>query len=135
MHRHFILITYTTVGTNFLNEASQFYDNLLGLLGAKRVMDFDRGFAWAVAQDQPMFGLMTPFDEGGATIGNGSMVALSADDRKTVDKMHALALEMGGADEGGPADRGEGFYAAYFRDLDGNKLCVVCIDKPEEVSD
>ena len=28
----------------------------------------------------------------------------------------------GGTDEGPPGPRGEGFYAGYFRDPDGNKL-------------
>lgn len=124
------MISYTTVGTNFLNESSQFYDHILGLLGAKRVMEFDRGFAWAVAQDQPMFCLMTPFDEHKATISNGSMVALSAENREVVDKMHAMAIELGGADEGPPGERSEGFYAAYFRDLDGNKICITHIEMP-----
>lgn len=122
------MITYTTVGTNYLNESSQFYDLILGLLGAKRVMEFYRGFAWAVAQDQPMFSVMTPFDEQKATIGNGSMVALRAENRKVVDNMHVMAIKLGGADEGPPGERSEGFYAAYFRDLDGNKIGVICID-------
>jgi len=128
------LISYTTVGTNYLNESSQFYDLILGLLGAKRVMEFDRGFAWAVAQDQPMFSVMTPFDEHKATIGNGSMVALNAENREVVDKMHAMAIELGGADEGPPGERSEGFYAAYFRDLDGNKICITHIEIPETES-
>ena len=50
------------------------------------------------------------------------MVALEASDRAQVDRLHALALDMGGTCEGAPGERFEGFYAAYFRDRDGNKL-------------
>ena len=41
--------------------------------------------------------------------------------------MHARALELGGTDEGAPGERWPGFYAGYFRDLDGNKLNVCWI--------
>jgi predicted lactoylglutathione lyase len=57
------------------------------------------------------------------------MVGIAADSRETVDRIHKKALELGGTDEGNPglrAEGGEGFYAAYFRDLDGNKLDVFC---------
>jgi predicted lactoylglutathione lyase len=50
------------------------------------------------------------------------MVALEAKNPAQVDRLHAIALENGGTDEGAPGERGEGFYAAYFRDPDGNKL-------------
>jgi predicted lactoylglutathione lyase len=39
-----------------------------------------------------------------------------------VDAIHRKALQLGARDEGAPGPRGDGFYAAYFRDLDGNKL-------------
>jgi predicted lactoylglutathione lyase len=67
--------------------------------------------------------LTQPFDGQPMSVGNGVMVALAADDRAQVDRIHKLALALGGADEGAPGPRGDsGFYAAYFRDLDGNKL-------------
>ena len=56
--------------------------------------------------------------------GNGNMIALRCPNRDKVNELHAKALALGGADEGAPGDRGGGFYGAYFRDLDGNKLCV-----------
>ena len=55
------------------------------------------------------------------------MVALSVSSRDKVDTLHKLALELGGTDEGAPGERGDGFYAAYFRDLDGNKLNCFCM--------
>jgi len=50
------------------------------------------------------------------------MVALAAKDRAQVDRLYNLAMSMGATDEGAPGQRWPGFYAAYFRDLDGNKL-------------
>jgi predicted lactoylglutathione lyase len=65
-----------------------------------------------------------PFDGNAATGGNGVMVALMAKDRAQVDAVHALALSLGGVDEGAPGRRGARFYGGYFRDLDGNKFNV-----------
>jgi catechol 2,3-dioxygenase-like lactoylglutathione lyase family enzyme len=118
------MISYTTLGTNDLPRAAAYDDELFAVLGAKRLMDFGRGHAWGVSMSQPMFGVMLPFDGKAAAAGNGTMVALIAPDRTTVDAMHAKALAMGSVDEGATGPRGEGFYAAYFRDLDGNKLNV-----------
>jgi len=50
------------------------------------------------------------------------------DSTDKVDKLHEKAMEMGAEDEGAPGPRGDsGFYAGYFRDLDGNKLNCFCI--------
>ena len=81
--------------------------------------------AWGTPGGGAGLGLTRPFNGQLATIGNGVMVALAAKDREQVDRLHALALSLGGTDEGAPGVRGGGnFYAAYFRDLDGNKLNV-----------
>ena len=117
------MIGYVTVGTNDLPRAVAFYDALLGAMGAKRLMEFDRGVAWGVSMTQPSLGVMKPFDGQPATRGNGTMVALVVDSRDKVDALYRKALELGGTDEGPAGPRGEGFYGGYFRDLDGNKLC------------
>ena len=70
----------------------------------------------------PGIGVCKPFDEKPATHGNGTMVAIVVDSKEKVDQLYALALKLGATDEGKPGPRGEGFYAAYWRDLDGNKL-------------
>ena len=116
------MIGYVTLGTNDLPRALAFYDALLGQLGAKRIMDFDRGVAYGKDMNSPAVGIMKPFDGKPATIGNGVMVAFAVDNREKVDSIYNLALSLGGTDEGKPGPRGDGFYAAYFRDLDGNKL-------------
>jgi catechol 2,3-dioxygenase-like lactoylglutathione lyase family enzyme len=121
------MIGYVTLGTNDLPRACAFYDALLGQLGAKRIMEGDRFVAWGVSPKTPSLGVIKPFDGRAATAGNGTMVALVVDARAKVDALHAKALSLGGADEGAPGDRGGGFYAAYFRDLDGNKLNVFCM--------
>jgi catechol 2,3-dioxygenase-like lactoylglutathione lyase family enzyme len=116
------MIGYTTLGTNDLPRAAAFYDELFAVLGIKRIMDFGSGYAWGTTMDQPGFGLMKPFNGQPATVGNGVMIALVCQTQDQVKALHAKALALGGADEGAPGPRGEGFYAAYFRDLDGNKL-------------
>lgn len=122
------MIGYVTLGTNDLPRATAFYDALLGEIGIKRIMDFSpRGFAWGSAMDKPALGIMTPYDQRPATAGNGTMVAIVVDSREKVDRVWRKALDLGGKDEGAAGARGEGFYAGYFRDLDGNKLNVFCM--------
>jgi catechol 2,3-dioxygenase-like lactoylglutathione lyase family enzyme len=117
------MIGYVTLGTNDLDRAARFYDALLGELGAGRFMSSDRFVAWAVAPDKPSLGVIKPYDGKPATVGNGTMVALVLDSKAKVDALYKKAMELGATDEGAPGPRGDsGFYAAYFRDLDGNKL-------------
>ncbi len=116
------MIGYTTVGTNDLQRAAKFYDALLAELGAKRGMEMETFIAWATAPGAPMFSVTKPFDGNAATVGNGVMIALAASSKEQVDRIHKKALELGGKDEGAPGERMPGFYAGYFRDLDGNKL-------------
>jgi catechol 2,3-dioxygenase-like lactoylglutathione lyase family enzyme len=118
------MIGYVTIGTNDLPRAAAFYDALLGALGAKRMMENEQFIAWSVRQNSPGLGVTKPFDKQPATVGNGVMVALEGASRAQVDALHRKALELGGTDEGAPGDRGGGFYAGYFRDLDGNKLNI-----------
>jgi predicted lactoylglutathione lyase len=116
------MIGYTTLGTNDIARAGGFYDALLAELGAKRAMEMDSFIAWAVEPGAPMISVIKPYDGKPATVGNGVMVALAASSKEQVDAIHRKALALGGKDEGAPGPRGAGFYAAYFRDLDGNKL-------------
>ncbi len=122
------MIGYVTLGSNDLPRAKAFYDTLLAEIGIQRIMEFGgRGYAWGVAMDKPALAIMKPFDQKPATVGNGVMAAIVVDARDKVDRLHKKALELGGKDEGAVGLRGEGFYAGYFRDLDGNKLNVFCI--------
>ncbi|HEX9473989.1 MAG TPA: VOC family protein [Steroidobacteraceae bacterium] len=116
------MIGYVTLGTNDLARAAAYYDALLADLGASRMMETGQFVAWSVKADQPGLGITKPYDQKAATVGNGVMVALEVDSPARVDAMHRRALQLGGTDEGAPGPRGGGFYAGYFRDLDGNKL-------------
>jgi predicted lactoylglutathione lyase len=116
------MIGYVTLGTNDLKKAAAFYDALLGEIGAKRTMDFGTFIVWGTHPKSPGLALTAPYDKKKATVGNGVMVALGMDSKDKVDKVHKKALALGGTDEGAPGPRGDGFYAGYFRDLDGNKL-------------
>jgi len=118
------MIGYVTVGTGNLARAATFYDALLGTIGAARYMESDRFIAWTVSPTTPAFSVALPFDGKPATVGNGVMVALATSSKEQVEALYKKALELGGKDEGAPGPRGPGFYAAYFRDLDGNKLNV-----------
>lgn len=122
------MIGYITLGTNDLPRAAAFYDALLAELGAKRFMEEDHFVAWATRPDAPGLSVTRPFDGKPATAGNGVMVALQADSPEQVERVHAKALSLGGKDEGAAGPRAEipGFYAGYFRDLDGHKLNVFC---------
>lgn len=116
------MIGYVTIGTNDLNRAAKFYDALLATIGATRFMDTERFIAWASSPTAAGLCLIKPFDGKPATVGNGAMVALVLDSREKVDALYKKAMELGASDEGQPGARGEGFYAGYFRDPDGNKL-------------
>jgi catechol 2,3-dioxygenase-like lactoylglutathione lyase family enzyme len=116
------MIGYVTLGTNDLASASEFYDAIAAEMGVGRMMESDQFIAWGEPGDKAGIGLTLPHDGKPATVGNGVMVALEAKDQAQVDRLHAIALARGGTCEGTPGPRGEGFYAAYFRDRDGNKL-------------
>ena len=124
------MIGYVTLGANDLDRQRSFYADLLATIGAKQLMrEEESGFTvFGVDFGQPAIAVTRPHNGEPATVGNGNMVALTMDTRDKVDAMHASALSLGGSCDGPPGLRGgEGpmaFYAAYFRDPEGNKLCV-----------
>ena len=120
------MIGYVTLGTNNIERAAAFYDALLQELNASRLMETPRFIAWAVVPGEPMISIMKPFDGNAATVGNGVMVALAAEDKQQVQAVYNKAMALGAVDEGAPGPRGP-LYAAYFRDPDGNKLNAYCI--------
>ena len=121
------MIGYVTLGTNDKKRAEKFYDELLKEIGAGRIFASEKITAYAVSPDQPGLGIAMPFDGKPATVGNGAMVALKVANPEKVKSFYNKAIALGAKDEGQPGPRGEhGFYAGYFRDLDGNKLNVFC---------
>ena len=127
------MFSHVTVGCNDLERASAFYDALLLPLGLRRrAVTPDGGPAAAcwVMPDQalPRFYVSLPFDRAAAGAGNGSMAAFAAPSPASVNAAYAAALAAGGTDEGAPGLRphyGPGYYGAYLRDPDGNKVHVV----------
>lgn len=129
------MFSHIYIGTRDFDRALAFYRPLLALLGvAERFCEPDRPWAgWQSSPaPRPLLLLGVPF-EGEHEPGNGQMVALLAASRAQVDAAHALALRLGGRCEGPPGLRPQyhaHYYGAYFRDPDGNKLCVACHDAP-----
>lgn len=120
------MIGYVTLGTKDIKKAAEFYDALLEGVGAKRVFDSEGFVAWSVGKNQPLLSVILPFNGEPSTAGNGTMIGLNADNPDMINKLHAKALDLGGTNEGDPGLRDGGYYCAYFRDLDGNKLNFVC---------
>lgn len=129
------MLGYVTVGTNDLERAARFYDALAAEMGVERMMEFDSFIAWGEPGGPAGIAATKPYDGKPASVGNGMMVALQAADSARVQRLHAVALAHGGSDEGEPGPRGEAdeqgnlFYAAYFRDPDGNKLNAFVMEK------
>ena len=121
------MIGYITLGTNDMKRSAAFYDKLLAEVGAKRVMEQETFIVWGNSPTATALSVTKPFDGKPATVGNGVMVALAVKESAQVDRLYKKALELGAQDEGAAGPRGEGFYAGYFRDPDGNKLNVFCM--------
>ncbi len=124
------MIGYVTLGTNDLERAVAFYDRIAALLDTPRMMEGDTYVAWGTMDGGAGIGIMKPFDGQPASVGNGVMVALAARDQAHVDEIYNTALAHGGTCEGPPGPRGDTFYAAYFRDPDGNKLNAFIMTGP-----
>ncbi len=127
------MFSHVTLGSADLPLAARFYDALLEPLGMKqRMVDPDGGPAslcWVLpGQAMPRFYLIHPFDNRPASPGNGSMVAFLAASDEQVDAAFAGGMAAGGTSEGSPGPRphyGDGYYGAYLRDPDGNKVHIV----------
>ena len=116
------MIGYVTLGASDLPRAAKFYDAIAAEMDTPRMMDFETFIAWGKAGGPAGIAVTKPHDGNAASVGNGVMVALEAKDKDHVHRLYDIALANGGTCEGPPGPRGEGFYAGYFRDPDGNKL-------------
>jgi catechol 2,3-dioxygenase-like lactoylglutathione lyase family enzyme len=133
------MISHTYIGINNFEPAFAFYSKVLSALGLElKFQERDKPWAGWKAPDapRPLFLIGRPYDSNPAGHGNGQMIALLAPDRAAVDEAHALALAHGGACEGPPGLRPHyhpDYYGAYFRDPEGNKLCVCCHDPVQAI--
>jgi lactoylglutathione lyase len=126
------VISHVTVGISDLERALAFYKPVLAELGLHlKFVELENQWAgWmSPGAPRPLFLITKPFNGLPHAAGNGQMVALMADTRAMVDRVYAVALAHSAVCEGPPGPRPHytpDYYGAYFRDLDGNKLCVVC---------
>jgi catechol 2,3-dioxygenase-like lactoylglutathione lyase family enzyme len=126
------MFSHITVGTQNLHFSAVFYDALLIPLGLQRrpvTPDGGPEAACWVSKDHvlPRFYVYSPFNGRPASVGNGAMVAFLAPSKQAVDTSYKAGMQAGGADEGPPGERahyGAGYYGAYLRDPDGNKIHI-----------
>src|SRR5919106_2553657 len=100
------MIGYVTLGSDNMPRARAFYDELLGTIGARRIMEFGDdlgGFTmWGTGFDKPGIAVTNPYNKQPAVAGNGNMTAIAVNSRDKVDAIHAKALDLGGTCEGPP---------------------------------
>lgn len=120
------MLSGVCIGTNDLEAASAFYDKVMATIGMTRTVSEPNEIGYAGSDEKTMFFVLTPYNEKPACVGNGSQVMLYAADEAGVKAFHAMVLQCGGTDDGAPGPRNyhPGYYGAYARDLDGNKLHV-----------
>lgn len=113
-------------------RAFDFYSALMQSLG-NELRFCEREKPWAgwhsVGHTRPLFVICQPYNGQPHDPGNGQMVAFMAASRDVVDAAYQVALAHGGRCEGPPGLRPHyhaDYYGAYFRDPDGNKVCVAC---------
>lgn len=127
------MIDHVSVAVSDLQRASAFYEAVLAALGYTKLemrpatIAFGKAYSEFWINHRPA---MRPAPEG-----CGAHIALRASSREMVDAFHAAALVNGGASDGEPRLRpqhGDGYYAAYIRDVDGNRIEAVTFVKPPE---
>ena len=123
------MLTGICFGTDDLKSAIAFYDSVMPILGLTRTVTEEFEAGYGVKGATPDFWIVRPFNEQPATHGNGTQAMFGVTTETLVDQAHQTALENGGTDEGppGPRSYSPGYYGAYFRDLDGNKIHVAYI--------
>ncbi len=119
------IFTHVAVGTNDLDKARLFYDDVLGTLGISRMFDGETSTFYGSLENGAIM-VTKPADGKGATRANGGTIGLGAGSRAAVDAFHAAALRHGGTCDGAPGPRphAPNAYGAYIRDPDGNKFCA-----------
>ena len=120
------MFAFITIGTNNLKKSSLFYNKILISLKIKKVLTHNRyiGYARSRTPEKIELYIIRPHNKKKATIGNGTMVTFNAKSKNIVDECYKIAIKLGAKDEGKPGPRHGKDYYAYFRDLDGNKICV-----------
>ena len=124
------MIDHVSVPVRDLAAATRFYEAVLGALGftALERRPATVGFGKQYAE----FWINLRGDLQPASANSGAHVCFRARSTDLVDAFHVAALEHGGASDGAPGLRpqhGEGYYAAFIRDPDGNRIEAVTFVK------
>ena len=125
------MLVSACLGANNLEQAGAFYDKVFACIGMFRTIEVKGEIGFGHQAGISSVWVLTPFDGNAASHGNGSQLIFQTDNTSKVDDFYHTALANGGQDEGAPGPRNyrEGYYGAYCRDLDGNKLHVFCIQE------
>ena len=118
------MIDHFGINCTDLAAAAAFYDRVLGVLGHRRLLDFEVAIGYG--SDHPQFWI-TQWQEG--TANREIHVAFVAPDAETVRAFHAAALEMGAEELHAPRlwpEYHERYYGGFVRDPDGNNVEAVC---------
>jgi catechol 2,3-dioxygenase-like lactoylglutathione lyase family enzyme len=128
------MLSHVHIGISDFERSYSFYEGVMQELGYPlQFCEPEKSWAgWKpLNASRPLFLIGRPYDGKAATAGNGQMIALLALTRGVVDKAYQKAIELGGTCDGPPGLRPQyhrDYYGAYFRDPDGNKLCLCCHD-------
>lgn len=120
------MIDHVSIAVRDLEAAARFYDAVLGPLG---LVALERRRATVgYGKTYPEFWINLRADTPALPEGHGAHVCFRARSPELVDAFHAAALTAGGDSDGAPGLRpqhGAGYYAAFIRDADGNRIEAV----------
>lgn len=124
------MIDHVSVPVRDLEASARFYEAVLAELKIVR-LEARRGTV-GFGKKYPEFWINLRSDAASAAPNNGAHVCFRAPSTEMIDAFHAAALAAGGGSDGAPGLRpyhGDGYYAAFIRDLDGNRIEAVTFVK------
>jgi len=124
------MIDHVSVAVRDLDASARFYDAVLGALGMAKLEA--RPATVGFGKNYPEFWINLRKGLAPVPPESGAHVCFRARSAELVDAFHAAALAAGGASDGAPGLRphhGDGYYAAFIRDLDGNRIEAVTFVK------
>jgi catechol 2,3-dioxygenase-like lactoylglutathione lyase family enzyme len=120
------MIDHVSVAVRDLQVSTRFYESVLAPLGFSKLET--RPATVGFGKSYPEFWINLRGDMAAVAPASGAHVCFRARNAEMVDAFHAAALVAGGADDGAPNLRpqhGDGYYAAFIRDPDGNRIEAV----------
>lgn len=118
------IMAHVSIGSNNFDSAVEFYDKVLAVVGAHRIVEVP-GSAVAWGRQFPEFWVQKPFDDGKAQTANGCHFAFLAANKEQVDQFHSAGLAAGATNDGLPGPRPDytdAYYGCFLRDLEGHKI-------------